>query len=59
MAQVSSNQSANDRVPDRWKNLFTNDEWFVHDIVVKTSWVFLVVAIVAHILVIMWKPWLG
>jgi light-harvesting complex 1 beta chain len=47
----------NDKVPERWKNLFSNDEWFVHDIVVKSSWAFLVVAIIAHILVLLWKPW--
>ncbi len=48
---------SNDKVPERWKNLFSNDEWFVHDIVVKSSWAFLIIAIVAHILVYMWKPW--
>jgi len=26
----------NDQVPDKWKNLFTNDEWYMHDIVVKS-----------------------
>ena len=38
---------ANDKVPERWKNLFTNDEWFMHDIVVKSTYGFLAIAIVA------------
>lgn len=49
----------NDRVPEPWKGLFSNEEWLVHDIVVKSSYAFLVIAIVAHILVYLWKPWLG
>jgi len=58
MAQVTNNQADNDRVPDRWKNLFSNDEWYMHDIVVKATYGFLVIAIIAHILVWLWKPWL-
>ncbi len=50
---------ANDRVPDPWKGLFTNDEWLMHDIVVKASYGFLVIAIIAHTLVFIWRPWLG
>jgi len=48
----------NDQVPDRWKGLFSNDEWFMHDIVVKSTYGFLAIAIVAHILVYLWQPWL-
>lgn len=48
----------NDLVPARWKTLFTNEEWLVHDIVVKTTYGFLAIAIVAHLLVYIWKPWL-
>lgn len=45
-------------VPDPWKNLFTNEEWLMHDIVVKATYGFLVIAIVAHTLVWLWQPWL-
>lgn len=49
----------NDRVPDPWKNLFTNEEWLMHDIVVKSSYGFAVISVIAHTLVFIWKPWLG
>ncbi|MGF1507641.1 MAG: light-harvesting antenna LH1, beta subunit [Anaerolineae bacterium] len=48
----------NDRVPDKWKGLFTNEEWFMHDIVVKSTYGFLIIAIIAHTLVYIWQPWL-
>jgi light-harvesting complex 1 beta chain len=48
----------NDRVPDKWKGLFTNEEWLMHDIVVKSTYGFLLIAIVAHTLVYLWQPWL-
>lgn len=47
----------NDKVPDKWKNLFTNEEWYMHDIVVKATYGFLIIAIIAHILVYLWRPW--
>jgi len=60
---VTSNQNTmvveNDQVPDRWKGLFNNEEWFMHDIVVKSTYGFMAIAIVAHLLVYLWKPWLG
>lgn len=49
---------ANDRVPDPWKGLFSNEEWLMHDIVVKSTYGFLVIALVAHTLMWLWKPWL-
>lgn len=49
---------SNDMVPDRWKGLFTNEEWFMHDIVVKGTYGFLVIAMIAHTLVYVWQPWL-
>lgn len=52
-------QSDNDQVPDRWKDLFTNAEWAMHDIVVKSTYGFMVISIVAHTLVYAWQPWLG
>ena len=48
----------NDKVPDMWKNLFSNEEWFMHDIVVKVTYGFLAIAVVAHTLVWLWQPWL-
>ncbi|MEM9953257.1 MAG: light-harvesting antenna LH1, beta subunit [Chloroflexota bacterium] len=48
----------NDQVPETWKGLFSNEEWFMHDIVVKTTYGFLVIAIIAHTLVWLWQPWL-
>jgi|GEM_PF-687163 len=48
----------NDLVPDRWKGLFSNEEWLMHDIVVKSTYGFLAIAVVAHILVYAWRPWL-
>lgn len=48
----------NDMVPDRWKGLFSNEEWLMHDIVVKSTYGFLAIAVVAHILVYAWRPWL-
>jgi len=47
----------NDLVPSQWKSLFTNEEWLVHGIVVKSMYGFLAIAVVAHILVWAWKPW--
>lgn len=48
----------NDQVPDRWKGLFTNEEWFMHNIVVLATYGFGAIAIVAHLLVWLWRPWL-
>jgi light-harvesting complex 1 beta chain len=47
----------NDLVPAQWKSLFTNEEWLVHGIVVKSMYGFLAIAVVAHLLVWSWKPW--
>jgi light-harvesting complex 1 beta chain len=51
-------QYANDQVPDPWKGLFTNEEWLMHDIVVKSTYGFLVIAVIAHTLVWIWQPWI-
>ncbi len=48
----------NDLVPAPWKTLFTNEEWLIHRIIVYTTYGFLAIAIVAHILVYAWRPWL-
>jgi light-harvesting complex 1 beta chain len=51
--------SNNDMVPDKWKGLFTNEEWLMHDIVVKSMYGFGVIAVIAHALVWFWRPWLS
>jgi light-harvesting complex 1 beta chain len=51
-------QSDSDLVPSKWKLLFNNEEWLVHDIIVKSTFGFLAIAVVAHILVWAWTPWL-
>ncbi len=48
----------NDLVPSPWKTLFTNEEWLIHRIIVWTSYGGMTIAIVAHILVWLWKPWI-
>lgn len=55
---VDQEKVNNDLVPARWKTLFTNEEWLVHDIVVKTTYGFLAIAVLAHLLVYIWRPWL-
>jgi light-harvesting complex 1 beta chain len=52
-------QVSNDLVPYKWRGLFSNEEWLMHDIVVKSTYGFAFIAIVAHTLVYLWKPWLG
>ena len=53
-----ADRSVSDLVPDKWRTLFTNEEWLAHDIVVKTTYGFLAIAVVAHLLVYLWRPWL-
>jgi len=48
----------NDQVPAPYQNLFSNDEWIMHDIVVKSTYGFAVIAVIAHTLVWLWQPWL-
>lgn len=48
----------NNLVPAKWRGLFNNEEWLIHDIIVKTTYGFLAIAIVAHVLVYLWSPWL-
>lgn len=59
VVQTEEYRVDNDLVPDRWKGLFTNEEWMMHDIVVKSTYGFMIIAMVAHTLVFLWKPWLG
>lgn len=48
-----------DLVPSPWKGLFSNEEWLVHRIVVLSFYGFLAIAVVAHLLVYIWRPWIG
>ena len=48
-----------DLVPPKWRSLFNNQDWLIHDIVVKSIYGFLVIAIMAHVLCFIWRPWLG
>lgn len=56
--EVAAGVADNDLVPAPWKTLFTNEEWLIHRIIVWTSYGGMAIAIVAHILVYVWKPWL-
>jgi light-harvesting complex 1 beta chain len=47
----------NDKVPERWKPLFTNEEWLQHQLVVLGSWIFFVLAGINHVIIAMYKPW--
>ncbi len=42
----------NDRVPESYRGFFDNADWTLHTLVVQGSWVFLIIAIVLHFLVI-------
>lgn len=56
--ETESKVYANDLVPDPWKGLFTNEEWLMHDIVVKATYGFMVIAVIAHTLVFLAAPWI-
>jgi light-harvesting complex 1 beta chain len=48
-----------DLVPPKWRSLFNNQDWLIHDIVVKSTYGFGIIAILAHLLVLFWRPWLN
>jgi light-harvesting complex 1 beta chain len=48
-----------DLVPSKWRSLFNNQDWLIHDIVVKSTYGFGVIAVLAHLLVLFWRPWLN
>lgn len=52
-------QDEDDLVPPKWRSLFNNQDWLIHDIAVKAIYGFMVIAILAHLLVFVWRPWLG
>jgi light-harvesting complex 1 beta chain len=47
----------NDQVPDRYKGIFTNEEWVQHDFIVKGSWIYLAIAVVIHLFILVNRPW--
>ncbi|NJK81086.1 MAG: light-harvesting protein [Chloroflexaceae bacterium] len=49
---------ADDLVPPKWRSLFNNADWLIHDIVVKSIYGFFVIALIAHALVFAWRGWL-
>ena len=49
----------NDKVPERWRPLFTNEEWLQHQLVVLGSWLFFILAVIIHIIIAMYKPWIS
>lgn len=49
----------NDKVPERYKPLFTNEEWLQHQLVVLGSWIFFVLAGLNHVIIAMYKPWIS
>lgn len=59
VVQTESKQYSSDMVPDPWKGLFTNEEWLMHDIVVRSTYGFMVIAVIAHTLVFLAEPWIG
>jgi len=50
--------SDTDLVPAPWRGLFNNEEWLMHQIVVYSTYGFLLIAVIAHVLVYLWRPWL-
>lgn len=47
-----------DLVPPKWRCLFNNQDWLIHDIVIKSIYGFMGIAAFAHLLVFLWRPWL-
>ena len=47
-----------DLVPSPWNQLFSNQEWLVHRIVVQSTYAMIVIVLLAHALVWFWRPWL-
>lgn len=47
----------NDQVPEVYRPFFDNGDWVQHSLTVTGSWVFFVVAVIAHIFVWLWRPW--
>ena len=47
-----------DLVPAPWNQLFNNQEWLIHRIVVQSTYAMIVIVLIAHALVWFWRPWL-
>jgi light-harvesting complex 1 beta chain len=57
-SQATADIVENDLVPMPWKSLFDNQEWLVHRIVVLSTYAMVVIVLIAHLLVWLWRPWL-
>ena len=47
----------NDQVPEVYRPFFDNGDWTQHTLTVYGSWVFFIIAVIAHIFVWLWRPW--
>jgi hypothetical protein len=47
----------NDQVPEAYRGFFDNADWTQHTLTVYGSWVFFIVAVLAHVFVWLWRPW--
>jgi gamma-glutamyl:cysteine ligase YbdK (ATP-grasp superfamily) len=41
-----------DQVPEKYRGIFTNEEWVQHQFVVWGSWIFVGVAFLVHVFII-------
>lgn len=48
-----------DLVPTRWRSIFNNQDWLMHDIYAKSIYGFLVISFVVHSLCFLWRPHWG
>jgi hypothetical protein len=52
LASEAAEIIGNDRVPESYRGFFDNADWTLHSLVVQGSWVFLILAIALHFLVL-------
>jgi hypothetical protein len=57
MSSAVAYEVESDRVPEVYRDFFNNADWTIHKFVVGGSYMFFVVAVLAHIAVWAWKPW--
>ena len=57
MSQTAVYEVESDRVPEVYRDFFNNADWTIHKFVVGGSYGFFIVAVVAHYLTWLWKPW--
>jgi gamma-glutamyl:cysteine ligase YbdK (ATP-grasp superfamily) len=47
-----------DQVPEKYRGIFTNEEWVQHQFIVWGSWIYLGVAVVVHLFILASRPWI-